>query len=269
MTDIFHVVSDMRRRPEPFAVATVVETEGSVSAKTSAKAVITHTGQVIAGWVGGGCAESAVCATALECIRDGSSKIIELDMNDEVLGTGMPCGGSMRVYVEPVLAPPTLWILGHGLVAECLCHLGAVTGFRVVVLDPMLPQERYPDAAKLITDDLDYSALEPLADDYVVIATQHKGDHQSLRRVLSLDVRYIALVASTKRARLVMEFLKEEGFGDEELARVRAPSGIDLGCRTPEEIALSVLAEIVMTRRGASGALMREKLVGPGKTDKK
>ena len=260
MQDILDIAVRMRSRLEPFALATVVEIEGSASAKTGAKAVIASSGRVVAGWVGGGCAESAVCGTALECLRDGQSRVIDLDMNDEVLGTGMPCGGSMRVYVEPVLPRPGLWILGHGRVAECLCHLGAMMGLRVIVIDDQAERERYPDAERLIADDLDYSALEPAADDYVVVATQHKGDHRSMKRALSLDVRYIALIASRKRSRLVLDYLREEGIGDEDLARVRAPAGLDLGCRTPEEIALSVLSEIVMLRRGGDARPMREKL---------
>ncbi|MDH4110547.1 MAG: XdhC family protein, partial [Gammaproteobacteria bacterium] len=101
--DIFDVVTGLRASGRPFAVATVVETTGSVSAKTSSKAVIDENGRVVAGWVGGGCAESATCHTAIQCIQSGQTAILEVDMDDEVLGAGMPCGGHMRVYVEPVL----------------------------------------------------------------------------------------------------------------------------------------------------------------------
>lgn len=258
MHEIFEIVAELSKETEPFALATVVETEGSVSAKTGAKAVIGPSGRVAAGWIGGGCAESTVCHAALDSLRDGKTRMVHIDLDDEVLGVGMPCGGAMKVYVEPVLPNPSLWILGHGRVAECLCRFGATLGLQVVVIDEMAEARRYPDATVLITDDLDYSALEPRPADYVVVATQHKGDHQSLKRLLSLDVGYIALIASRKRTGLVMDFLRQEGFGEEGLARVRAPSGLDLGCRTPEEIALSVLAEIVMVRRGGSGLPMRE-----------
>jgi xanthine dehydrogenase accessory factor len=222
--------------------------------------VIAASGRVLAGWVGGGCAESTVCHAALECLRGGSGRIVDLDLNDEVLGTGMPCGGSMRVFVEGISPQPALWILGHGRVAECLCQFGATLGLHVLVLDDMAEVDRYKDAAQLITDDIGYQALQPKVGDYVVVATQHKGDHQSMRRALSLEVDYIALIASHKRSRLVMDYLREEGFSDAALARVYAPCGLDLGCRTPEEVALSVLGEIVMLRRGGSGRSMREKL---------
>lgn len=262
MDDVFDVFDRMRKGSEPFAMATVIDTVGSVSAKTGAKALIARSGRVLAGWIGGGCAESTVVHAALDCMREGNTTIVDLDLNDEVLGTGMPCGGSMRVYVEPILPKPTLWILGHGRVAECLCRVGAIIGLRIVVIDDVADRQTYPDADELIADDLDYSALEPHAADYVVVATQHKGDHQSMKRALSLDVRYIALIASKKRARLVLDFLRREGFDQQALDRVYAPSGVDLGCKTPEEIALSVLCEIVMKRRGGTGRFMRDLLAG-------
>lgn len=259
--EIFDVVMEMRAKREPFAVATVVETEGSSSAKTGAKAVIDHDGRVVAGWVGGGCAESTTCHTALACMDSGQTTVIDIDLNDEVLGAGMPCGGSMRVYVEPILPKPTLWIMGHGRVAECLCLLGDLMGLTVVVNDPMVDRGRYPAAAQLITDDMDYSQLTPVADDFVVIATQHKGDHQSMRRALSSQAGYIALIASRKRSRLVMDYLRQEGFDEQTMVRVMAPAGIDIGARTPEEIALSVMTEIVMKRRAGSGDHMRDRLM--------
>lgn len=258
--DILDVLNDMRATGEPYAVATVVETMGSVSAKTGAKAVIDRDGRVVAGWVGGGCAESSTCDAALRCLQDGNTTVIDIDLNDEVLGAGMPCGGSMRVYVEPILLRPTLWIMGHGRVAECLCLLGDLMGLNVVVNDPMVDRTRYPAASRLINDDLDYVQLQPLGDDYVVIATQHRGDHESMKRALASEAGYVALVASRKRARLVLDYLREAGFGDEAARRVMAPSGLDLGARTPEEIALCVISEIVLVRRGGSGRRMRDLL---------
>lgn len=159
----------------------------------------------------------------------------------------------MRVYVEPVLPRPVLWILGHGRVSECLCHIGALMGFETVVDDPMADAARFPDAARIIADDPGYEALSPAPADFVVVATQHKGDHESMRRVLKSEVGYIALIASHKRTHLVMDYLRDEGFDRAALERIRAPAGLDLGARTPEEIALSVISEIVMLRRGGNG----------------
>lgn len=258
--EIFDVLRELHAQGQPYAVATVVETFGSVSAKTSAKAVIDNDGRVVAGWVGGGCAESSTCHAALRCIESGKPEVIDIDLDDEVLGAGMPCGGSMRVYVEPVLPAPTLWVMGHGRVAECLCMLGDTMGFNVVVDDPMVNAEKYPGADRLITDDIDYKQLQPSVSDFVVIATQHKGDHQSMSRALESGAGYVALVASRKRSRLVLDYLRGEGFSDEQMEAVMAPAGLDLGARTPEEIALCVISEIVMVHRGAGGMRMRDKL---------
>ncbi len=260
--DIFDIIQELRTSGRPFSVATVVETVGSVSAKTASKAVIDEHGRVVAGWIGGGCAESATCHKAVQCMDSGQPAILELDLDDEVLGAGMPCGGHMRVYVEPMLPRPTLWIMGHGRVAECLCSMGDMLGLDVVANDPMVDRERYPAAARLITDDTDYDELRPEAGDFVVIATQHKGDHESMKRALASDARYLALIASRKRAHLVLDYLRGEGIRDEELERVMAPAGLDLGARTPEEIALCVMSEIVLVRRGGTGMRMRDKLGG-------
>lgn len=262
-TNLLDLMLALRARREAYALATVVETEGSASARPGAKALIGRDGVVLAGWVGGGCAESTVRQAALECLRDDRPQVVGLDLNDEVLGTGMPCGGSMRVFVEPVLPQPTLWVLGHGRVAECLCRFGASLGFRVVVDDTPAPDPaRYPDAAQIISDDFDYEQLTPAAEDAVVIATQHKGDHMSAVRALRSPARYIAVIASRKRSRLVLEFLRGEGFAEADLARLRAPAGLDLGARIPEEIALSILGEIVMLRRGGSGRPMCDEAAG-------
>jgi xanthine dehydrogenase accessory factor len=258
--EIFDVIRELRAAGRPFAIATVVETVGSVSAKTSSKAVVDEQGRVVAGWVGGGCAESSTCDKAVECMESGETAMLEIDLDDEILGAGMPCGGHMRVYVEPVLPRPTLWLMGHGRVAECLCAMGDLLGLEVVVNDPVVDRAHYPAASRLITEDTDYEALTPGIDDYVVIATQHKGDHESMQRALASEAGYIALIASRKRSRLVLDYLRQQGFAESDLERVMAPCGLDLGARTPEEIALCVISEIVMLRRGGSGLRMRDKL---------
>lgn len=247
-------MAEMVRRREPFALATVVGTDGSTSAHAGDKALVDAEGTVLHGWIGGGCAETAVRQAALEALRDGMPRTIGLDLDDEVLGVGMPCGGTMRVFVEPHRPPPTLWIIGHGRVAESLCRLGAELGFRVVVSDTPAPEAaRFPGAAEIIGDDYDFSRLLPAREDSVVIATQHKGDHLSAVRALRSPAGHVAIIASRKRAGLMRDFLRGEGLGAEALARLRAPAGLDLGAREPEEIALSVIAEIVMRRRGGGG----------------
>lgn len=248
-TDVLSVTAELIAAREPFALGLVIEARGSTSARVGAKAVFNVEGAVMCGWVGGGCAELTIAHAAVESLETEIPQIVDVDLDDEVLGAGMPCGGSMRVYVEPIIPRPTLWILGHGRVAECLCHLGALMSFDVVVDDPMASPDRYPEATRLVTDDLDYEALKPTASDFVIIATQHRGDHESLRRLLASSVGYIALIASRKRTTLVIDYLRRAGFEQPTLDRIRAPAGIDIGARTAEEIALSVVGEAVMVRR--------------------
>lgn len=250
----------IREQNVAYAVATVIDVLGSTSAKTGSKALIDRHGKVVTGWVGGGCAESTACHAALQSIESGSTDIIEIDLDDEVLGVGMPCGGHMRVYIEPSIPKPAVWIMGHGEVAEHICHLADAMGFAVIVNDAMATADKFPDAKRLITDDIDYSELNPAPGDFVVIATQHKGDHESMSRALKSEAQYIALIASRKRSRLVMDYLRDKKFSEQEIERVMAPCGLDIGARTPAEIALSVISEIVLVRREASGLRMRETL---------
>lgn len=258
--DFIDHLRTLRDANTPYAVATVVEVEGSSSAKTGSKAIIDREGRVVTGWVGGGCAESTACHAAMEALDSGQTSIIDIDLDDEVLGVGMPCGGSMRVYVEPVLRQRCVWIMGHGEVAEHLCRFAHTLGHRVIVNDPLASEDKFPDAHKRITDDLDYDKLAPHESDFVVIATQHKGDHESMTRALASGVGMISLIASRKRAGLVLDYLREQGFDDDALSRVMAPCGIDLGAKSPAEIALSVLSEITLQLRGGSGRRMRDLL---------
>ena len=256
--ELLEVVSSLNRERAAYALATVVETQGSASAKPSSKALIDAQGRLLTGWVGGGCAESAVCKAALDCLETGEATIVDIDLSDEVLGAGMPCGGRMRVFVDPVLPRPQLWLMGHARIAEALCTLADLLGFDVIVDDGGATWQRYVAAKRLITDDLDYSQLAPLPNDFVVIASQHKGDHESIERALASEARYIALIASRKRSGLVLRYLREKGVDRDNLARVVAPAGLDLGGRTPEEIALSVVSQMVMVRRGGSGVDKRK-----------
>lgn len=243
------LAAELARERKSFALAIVIEVLGSASARPGSKAVFDTEGTLLTGWVGGGCAESTVAHAAVDCLQTGQTQIVDVNLDDEVLGAGMPCGGHMRVYVEPIIPEPILWILGHGGAAESLCRLGGEIGLSVIINDPAALPERFPGARQIVSDDALYSSLSPAAGDFVVIATQHRGDHQSLQRVLATDVGYIALIASRKRAGLVFEHLRQTGFDQAAIDRVRSPCGLQIHARTPEEIALSVISEIVLVRR--------------------
>ncbi len=254
---IQQIIQQLIDERQHFAVATVVGNHGSVSAKTGSKAVISDQGKVIYGWIGGGCAESETCFQSLEALSVRETRVFEIDLDDEMLGVGMPCGGAMTVYVEPYIPCPKLWLIGHGEIVRSLSQIGKLVGLDVVINDATASFEQYPDASTIIDDDLDYSQLQPSAEDFVIIATQHKGDHLSMTQALQSGAKYIALVASKKRAKLVLEYLQEVSPEQLKNSYISTPAGVNIGAKTPQEIALSVIAEVVMHRRGAAGDLMK------------
>ena len=242
----------------PYVLATVVEVLGSSSAPPASRAIFDGRGHLVLGWIGGGCAQSIVAHAALDSLNDGKPRMIDIDLQDEIFGAGMPCGGHMRVYVEPMLPKPVLWLMGNGLIVESLCKFAHQLGFEIVVNDAKAVAERFPTAGRVIADDTRYQQLQPGAGDFVVIASHHKGDYDSLARAMKSDAAYIALVASRKRSSLVLQRLAGE-FPAESIARVRAPAGLDLGAKLPEEIALAIASEMVLVRRGGRGGALSER----------
>ncbi len=256
--ELFQKAGELSARRVSFAVATVVLVEGSTSAKPGSKALIDADGKIIAGWVGGGCAESTVRSEAKKCISQGRPAMISLDMMDEVLGVGMPCGGAMDVFIDPVIPKAELLILGHGRIAEMLAELGYLMNLSVTVNDFAAARDKFPHADRLINDDMNFDAYTVTPSTYVVIATQHKGDHIWLQKALEGNAAYIGLVASRKRSRLVKDYARAEGVPEDKLERVSAPAGLDLGAATPEEIALSIMGEIIALMRGRNTRTMRK-----------
>lgn len=259
--DVYAKAGELATAQEPFAIATVVRVQGSSSARSGAKAIIDARGRVVTGWVGGGCAESAVRAEAMKAIAAERPQLITLDMQDEVLGVGMPCGGMMDVYIEPVLPKPELVIAGHGKIAETLASLGHLMNFAVTINDPSAEREKFPYAGRIINRDFDVREIAFGQRTFVVIATQHKNDHIWLQRALEGQAAYVALVASAHRSQLVLDYLQAEGMPTERIKSVWAPAGLDLGAAGPEEIALSIMSQIVAVRRGGSALALKDKVV--------
>lgn len=258
-SDFYSQAARLTAAGEVFAIATVVRVEGSSSARRGSKAIIDSQGKLVSGWVGGGCAESAVKSEALQCMENERPQLITLDMRDEQLGVGMPCGGKMDVFIEPVLPQPGLLIVGHGRIAEALATLGHLMGFGITVNDPAADSAAFPSASRLVTEDFDLTETPIGPKTFVVIATQHKRDHLWLQKALEGNAAYVALVASRHRAKLVLDYLAAAGISAPKIASVRAPAGLDLGAATPEEIALSIISEIVAFRRGGGVSPLRLK----------
>src|SRR5271155_229771 len=213
-SDLYTKAAELASLGQPFAIATVVRVEGSSSARRGSKAIIDQFGKLVLGWVGGGCAESAVRSEALTSLESERPRMITVDMSDEVLGVGMPCGGTMDIFIEPVLPKPELLIVGHGRIAETLAVLGNLMGFSITVNDPAADQSAFPQAKRIVTDDFDLTETPIGPKSFVVIATQHKRDHLWLQKALEGNAAYVALIASRHRARLVLDYLRDRGLSD-------------------------------------------------------
>jgi len=243
--DLLALAVELRTRGEAFALATVVRCERPTSAKPGARAIIREDGSVI-GWVGGACAEPVVVREAQSALRDGQPRLIALvgegrDLHghgEGVVSYPMAChsGGTLEIYVEPYIPRPTVLLVGHGPVVDTLAALGHATDFVVTVLPP----ER-------IEKELTRQTLGPRAS--VVVATHGTADEDVLERVLMAGAGYVSLIASRRRTAAVIENLGTRGVPADRIGRLKAPAGLDIGAVTPEEIAVSILAEIVQARR--------------------
>ncbi len=242
-----------------FAFATVVAVRRPTSARPGASGII-HPDGTIEGWVGGSCAQPVVVREALRSLADGQPRLLRLAKDapaegrraDGVVELVMTChsGGTLEIYVEPHLPSPNLWVAGTTPIAGALVALGSAGGWRVTLFDPIADAESFPSASAVLGDG-DLQRLEFVAPPFVVVATQGIWDEEAVTAALRRDVAYVGLVASPTRAAVVRQWLRDEtGLPEERIAALRAPAGLDLGAETAEEIALSILAELVQVRRG-------------------
>lgn len=258
-------LEELIEQEKEFVVVMVIRSQGSSAAKAGAKAIVLPDGGVI-GWLGGWCSENAVLTSALEALEKGVTKVVRLVMKGEELRkvgedyieVGTPCGGEVDIYIEPVYPRPQLLLVGDNEVTRSLARLGKTLGFKILVYDMLATKEKFPEADSVINSP---SALERVRIDrhtVAVLATMGKTwvDIEILEKLLRTSVGVIELVSSVKRAQDIFRGLLKRGFSPEDLKRIRSPAGIDIGAISPEEIALSVLAEVVMIRRGGSGKLM-------------
>jgi xanthine dehydrogenase accessory factor len=232
--DLLDLGSELRARDEPFVLATVVAYKSPQSAKPGSRAIIRADGSM-SGWVGGGCVQPIVLREAQQALKTGQPKLLSISPDaahgDDWHGVesyAMTCegGGSLEIYLEPVLPKPELLIVGDSPVAETVAQLGEMLGFKVIT-DPSRINEST----------------------YVVVATMGNGDEEGLLSVLGSKPKYLGLVASEKKSKALFDYAREKGYTDEQIGLVKSPAGLALGAETMQEIALSVMAEIIQLRR--------------------
>ncbi|MDQ2966634.1 MAG: XdhC family protein [Chloroflexota bacterium] len=262
MTDrrsTFARASELEAAGRPFVVATVVAVQRPTSARPGASGIV-HPDGTIEGWVGGSCAQPVVVREALRAMADGQPRLLRLSKDapaegrrgDGVVELVMTChsGGTLEIYVEPHLPAPLLWVAGTTPIAGALVALGSATGWRVSVFDPVADPDAFPGAER-VSAETNLVMVDPESSPYVIVATQGVWDEEALASALRRDAAYVGLVASPTRAAVVRQWLRDEtGLAEERLAALRAPAGLDLGAETAEEIAISILAELVQVRRG-------------------
>lgn len=263
--DIHELMARLRAADEPFALATVVRTVSVTAAKAGAKAVIHGNGAISGGWIGGGCARGAVLRAAREALEDGAPRLISVRPEDVLAAEGLrpgetrdgirfarsmcPSRGTMDVFIEPMLPRPELLVLGTSPVAQALCDLAPRFGFDVTACAPA------PDLAVLPNNGVarheGYRLPTPAGRArFIVVSTQGRGDEAALRGALEAGGVYTAFVGSHAKISALKARLKE-CVGMDGIAALRAPAGLDIGAITPEEIALSILAEVVACRRAS------------------
>jgi xanthine dehydrogenase accessory factor len=261
--EVMDLVAEMKAAEQAFVLATVVRTVSVTAAKAGAKAIIRPDGTIVAGWIGGGCARGAVLKAAREALADGEPRMVSVQPQDLLAELGVkpgenrdgirfasnmcPSQGTMDIFVEPVLPHPSLVILGASPVAMSLAAQARQLGYHVTLAAPSADLSAVPDADTLV----DGYALGEFnqARRFVVVSTQGKGDEAALRTAIATEAEYHAFVGSRRKMAALRGKLIGQGMDAAAVDRVKAPAGLDLGAITPEEIAMSILAEITLERR--------------------
>jgi xanthine dehydrogenase accessory factor len=261
--DIMDMVSDLKLKGEAFVLATVVRTVAVTAAKAGAKAVIKPDGTITGGWIGGGCARGAVLKAAQEVLADGNPRLISVQPPTELELHGVAAGevkdgvrfaknmcpsqGTMDIFVEAVMPKPNLVICGSSPVAVALSRLANVMGYATTTCAPQAEQSAFEAADNRIEG---YALpVSDVAQRFVVVATQGKGDEAALRAIIDIDADYKAFVGSRRKMASIREKLVGTGASAEKFDTIKAPAGLDISAISPEEIALSIFAEITAKRR--------------------
>ncbi len=258
--EVFAAVADALDRGEPAALVTIVSTTGSTPQRVGAKMLVFGDGRIV-GTIGGGCYENDAFWKARDAIAARKPQLLHYELSDDFAQeTGLVCGGQMDVYIEPIEPSPELYVIGAGHVGSELARLAHAVGFHVHVVDDrekFANRERFPDLSDVVVEDvpiwLARTELPPHA--YVVIVTRgHTNDLEALRALAPRDLRYLGLIGSRAKVARIYEALQTDGTPADCLARVHAPIGLDIGAVTPQEIAISILAELIAVKHGKTGS---------------
>jgi xanthine dehydrogenase accessory factor len=255
MDNISQAIVDALQNNKPAALATVVKTRGASPRNVGAKMLVFADGSIV-GSVGGGEMELRIITTAKQVLADGQPRYMDMTLSNDKRGDPMICGGEMEIFVEPLITTPTLVVVGAGHIGAAVAQLGKVLGFHVVVLDDrpeFVTPENMPHADERIAGDIvaKIRDLEITPRTYVVLVTRaHTLDAALLGAIIEKPAAYIGMLGSKRRVITVVDNLKKQGASEAALARLHAPIGVEIHAETPQEIAVSIMAEIIAVRRG-------------------
>jgi len=259
--DIYEQIVELRHQGRRGAVATIVNVRGSIPSFKTAKMLVRDDGSIV-GTIGGGCVEADVWQAAREVMESEKPRTLKFDLNqDPKYDTGLVCGGTLEIFVEPVLPPALLYIFGAGHVALNVCRTATLAGFEVIVTDDRssyATKERFPSTREVHALDFDEAMqkFEPTEASYIVIVTRgHRDDMRLLRWAVQTRARYVGMIGSKRKVIGIFKELRTEGLPEHLFDRVHAPIGLDIGAVTPEEIGVAITAELIAIRRHASATL--------------
>lgn len=265
MPAFYESLAQLERAGQPAVLCTIIRARGSVPRHVGSKLLVHADGQ-IEGTVGGGEMESRVIREALEALNAGEPRTVHYTLVNPAEGDPGVCGGEVEIFIEPLRSTPTLLIIGGGHVGKALMHLGKWLGFRVALSDDRA-EFCHPEAVPGADEYLPWPMAQlPAhfrfhAETYIVLSTRGMPlDVEGLPHLLNVPHAYLGVIGSKRRWATAVKRLTEQGLAPEKLARVHAPMGLELNAETPEEIAVSILAEITMLRRGGTGQPMKDTL---------
>ncbi len=256
---------ELKKKNEPFAIAQVVRREAPSSGKVGDKAVINKYGEMI-GWVGGGCVKGILVKEAEDALRTGKARLVKIGKSitpskqEGVTEYKMTCQseGTVEVFIEPVLPKPHLLVIGKSAIAKALVKMAALAGYRITGVAQDANLQTFEKVDELITQ-VNLTNVKTTVSAFIVVVTQGEGDEKALTEVLQKEYAYLGFVASKKKMVSIKEYLESSGFDKKKIETIVSPAGIDINAKQPEEVAISILAQIIQIRNNAAAPVSFEK----------
>jgi xanthine dehydrogenase accessory factor len=264
--DLYEEIVKLRREGRRGALATIINVRGSIPSFNTAKMLVRDDGSIV-GTIGGGCVEADVWQAAREVMEQEKPRTMTFNLNQNPSNdTGLVCGGTLEIYVEPILPIPALYVFGAGHVAYNIYKVAQIAGFDVHVIDDRdayANRERFPQASEVIAEDFDVATSKLSINEcsYIVIVTRgHRDDMRVLRWAVQTPARYIGMIGSRRKVISIYKELEKEGLSPALFEKVTAPIGLEIGAVTPEEIAVAVVAEMIALKRNTDVSQLQKRL---------